>query len=88
MLQLHLEQRYPLCACPCPIEHFPKLTLTQNQVNWPKLNRQPAQIEAVQDTLSKVAHSAVVGPLVGTRHERGKSDARLLGLEEGKKRIE
>jgi hypothetical protein len=29
----------------------------------------------------------VVGGLV-TKHERGKSDARLLGLEEGKKRIE
>lgn len=57
-------------------------------VNWPKLNRLPAQIESYQDTLSKVSNSAVVGPLVGTRHERGKSDARLLGLEEGKKRIE
>jgi hypothetical protein len=45
-------------------------------------------VEAYQDTLSKVSHNAVVGALVGTKHERGKSDARLLGLEEGKKRIE
>ncbi|KAE8835366.1 hypothetical protein PTNB73_07450 [Pyrenophora teres f. teres] len=57
-------------------------------VNWPKLNRQPPQIEAFQETLSKVSQHSVVGPLVGTKHERGKSDARLLGLEEGKKRIE
>lgn len=57
-------------------------------VNWPRLNRQPPQIEAFQETLSKVSHHAVVGSLVGTKHERGKSDARLLGLEEGKKRIE
>ncbi|CBX94696.1 hypothetical protein IAQ61_009378 [Plenodomus lingam] len=57
-------------------------------VNWPRLNRQPAQIEAFQETLSKVSHNSVVGPLMGTKHERGKSDARLLGLEEGKKRLE
>ena len=57
-------------------------------MNWPRLNRQPAQIEAFQETLSKVTHNAVVGPLLGTKHERGKSDARLLGLEEGKKRLE
>jgi hypothetical protein len=36
-----------------------------------------------------VGKNSVVGPLVGgAKHERGKSDARLLGLEEGKKRIE
>jgi hypothetical protein len=58
------------------------------QVNWPKLNRLPYAIESMQDTLSRVSHNPVVGGLVGTKHERGKSDARLLGLEEGKKRIE
>jgi hypothetical protein len=58
------------------------------QVNWPKLNRLPAQIEAYQEKLSKVSQNPVVGSLVGVKHERGKSDARLLGLEEGKKRIE
>ncbi|KAL5114494.1 Phosphoinositide phosphatase sac1 [Pleosporales sp. CAS-2024a] len=57
-------------------------------VNWPKLNRLPWQIEAYQEKLSKVSQHAVVGALVGSKHERGKSDARLLGLEEGKKRIE
>ncbi|EAT92595.2 hypothetical protein SNOG_01100 [Parastagonospora nodorum SN15] len=57
-------------------------------VNWPKLNRLPSQIEAYQEKLSKVSQNPVVGGLVGTKHERGKSDARLLGLEEGKKRIE
>ncbi|KAJ4357420.1 Phosphoinositide phosphatase sac1 [Didymosphaeria variabile] len=57
-------------------------------VNWPKLNRLPHAIESMQDTLSRVSHNPVVGGLVGTKHERGKSDARLLGLEEGKKRIE
>ncbi|PSN63258.1 hypothetical protein BS50DRAFT_612517 [Corynespora cassiicola Philippines] len=57
-------------------------------VNWPKLNRLPWAVESYQETLSKVQHNPVVGSLVGTKHERGKSDARLLGLEEGKKRIE
>jgi hypothetical protein len=58
------------------------------QVNWPKLNRLPHQVEAYQSSLTKVSHNPVVGSLVGTKHERGKSDARLLGLEEGKKRVE
>lgn len=62
--------------------------LTDMQVNWPKLNRLPYAIESMQEALSSVSHNPVVGGLVGTRHERGKSDARLLGLEEGKKRIE
>ncbi|KAF2192131.1 hypothetical protein K469DRAFT_653393 [Zopfia rhizophila CBS 207.26] len=57
-------------------------------VNWPKLNRLPWAIESYQDALSSVQHNPVVGPLVGTKHERGKSDARLGYLEEGKKRIE
>ncbi|KAH7119906.1 phosphoinositide phosphatase-like protein [Dendryphion nanum] len=57
-------------------------------VNWPKLNRLPYAIESVQDALNSVQHNPVVGSLVGTRHERGKSDARLGYLEEGKKRIE
>ena len=60
----------------------------KRQVNWPKLNRLPAQIEAYQEKLNKVSQNAVMGSLVGTKHERRKSDARLLGLEEGKKRIE
>ncbi|CAI6336131.1 unnamed protein product [Periconia digitata] len=57
-------------------------------VNWPKLNRPPHAIESYQHALNKVSHNPVVGSLVGTKHERGKSDARLLGLEEGKKRLE
>ncbi|KAF2271441.1 phosphoinositide phosphatase-like protein [Westerdykella ornata] len=57
-------------------------------VNWPKLNRLPWAIESYQDALSHVQHNPVVGPLVTTRHERGKSDARLGYLEEGKTRIE
>ncbi|KAF2681260.1 hypothetical protein K458DRAFT_309744 [Lentithecium fluviatile CBS 122367] len=57
-------------------------------VNWPKLNRLPQAMESYQEALNSVSHNPVVGSFVGTRHERGKSDARLLGLEEGKKRIE
>ncbi|KAF2785497.1 phosphoinositide phosphatase-like protein [Melanomma pulvis-pyrius CBS 109.77] len=57
-------------------------------VNWPKLNRLPWAVESYQEALSSVQHNPVVGPLVGKKHERGKSDARLLGLEEGKKRRE
>jgi hypothetical protein len=45
-------------------------------------------VESYQEALSSVQHNPVVGSLVGTKHERGKSDARLLGLEEGKKRRE
>ncbi|KAF1951746.1 hypothetical protein CC80DRAFT_423911 [Byssothecium circinans] len=57
-------------------------------VNWPKLNRPPHAIESYQQALNNVSLNPVVGSLVGTKHERGKSDARLLGLEEGKKRLE
>ncbi|ORX98292.1 phosphoinositide phosphatase-like protein [Clohesyomyces aquaticus] len=58
-------------------------------VNWPKLNKLPWAVESVQDAMAHVQSHPVVGPLVGTsRHERGKSDARLGYLEEGKKRIE
>ncbi|KAF2003849.1 hypothetical protein P154DRAFT_543628 [Amniculicola lignicola CBS 123094] len=57
-------------------------------VNWPKLNKLPWAIESVQEALLKVQHNPVVAPFVGTRHERGKSDARLGYLEEGKKRVE
>ncbi|KAF2641654.1 hypothetical protein P280DRAFT_448759 [Massarina eburnea CBS 473.64] len=57
-------------------------------VNWPKLNRPPHAIESYQQALNNAALNPVVGSLVGTKHERGKSDARLLGLEEGKKRME
>ena len=57
-------------------------------MNWPKLNRLPHAIESYQDALSQVQHNPVVGPLVGSRHERGKSYGRLEYLEEGKKRIE
>ncbi|KAF2020364.1 phosphoinositide phosphatase-like protein [Aaosphaeria arxii CBS 175.79] len=57
-------------------------------VNWPRLNRLPWAIESMQDALSHVQHNPVVGSLVGTKHERGKSDARVAYLEEGKKRIE
>ncbi|KAF2501056.1 phosphoinositide phosphatase-like protein [Lophium mytilinum] len=56
-------------------------------VNWPKLNTPPWGIEGYQDALTHVQQNPVIGPLVG-RHERGKSDARLGFLEEGKKRIE
>lgn len=62
--------------------------LIRAQVNWPKLNRLPWAVESYQEALSSVQHNPVVGPLVGKKHERGKSDARLLGLEEGKKRRE
>ncbi|KAF2264398.1 phosphoinositide phosphatase-like protein [Lojkania enalia] len=57
-------------------------------VNWPKLNKLPWALESYQEAMTKFQHNPVVGPLVGTRHERGKSDARLGYLEEGKKRIE
>jgi len=56
-------------------------------VNWPKLNTPAAGIESVQDALSKVRGEPLIGSLV-TRHERGKSDARLGYMEEGKKRTE
>ncbi|OCK79834.1 phosphoinositide phosphatase-like protein [Lepidopterella palustris CBS 459.81] len=56
-------------------------------VNWPKLNTPPWATESFHDALAHLQKSPVTGPLVG-RHERGKSDARLGYMEEGKKRIE
>ncbi|KAF4311695.1 putative phosphoinositide phosphatase protein [Botryosphaeria dothidea] len=56
-------------------------------VNWPKLNTPPWAIEGYQDAMTHASKDPLLGPLVA-RHERGKSDARLLYLEEGKKRIE
>ena len=47
----------------------------------------PWATEGYQDALIQVKSNPITGPLVG-RHERGKSDARLGYLEEGKKRIE
>lgn len=63
------------------------ILLTIEQVNWPKLNTPPFAVEGYQDALSHVRTMPGVGPLV-SRHERGRSDARLGYLEEGKKRIE
>jgi phosphatidylinositol 4-phosphatase len=57
------------------------------QVNWPKLNKLPWAVESYNDALAHVERNPVVGPLVG-KHERGKSEARLGFMEEGKKRIE
>ncbi|KAF2198797.1 phosphoinositide phosphatase-like protein [Delitschia confertaspora ATCC 74209] len=56
-------------------------------VNWPKLNRLPHAVESLNDAMSHVERNPVVGSLVGG-HERGRSEARLGYLEEGKKRIE
>jgi hypothetical protein len=56
-------------------------------VNWPKLNKLPWAVESYHDALAHVERNLVVGSLVG-KHERGKSEARLGYMEEGKKRIE
>ncbi|KAF2402721.1 hypothetical protein EJ06DRAFT_505683 [Trichodelitschia bisporula] len=56
-------------------------------VNWPKLNTPPYAHEGYQEALNNVLQTPVIGPLL-SRHERGKSDARLGFMEEGKKRIE
>lgn len=58
-----------------------------NQVNWPKLNTPPWAAEGYQDAMGRVRKTPVIGELV-RGHERGKSEARLGFLEEGKKRIE
>ncbi|KAF1990312.1 hypothetical protein K402DRAFT_460415 [Aulographum hederae CBS 113979] len=58
-------------------------------VNWPKLNTPPWAIESYGDALSHVRKMPVLGQLVTvSKHERGKSDARVGFMEEGKKRIE
>jgi len=56
-------------------------------VNWPKLNTPLYAIEGYQDALAHVSSMPGVGQLV-SRHERGRSVAKLGHLEEGKKRIE
>ncbi|QDS69033.1 hypothetical protein FKW77_009688 [Venturia effusa] len=56
-------------------------------VNWPKLNPRPWATEAYEDALGRARQEPVIGTFVKT-HERGKSEARLGFMEEGKKRIE
>ncbi|KAI9656234.1 MAG: hypothetical protein M1821_004897 [Bathelium mastoideum] len=56
-------------------------------VNWPKLNTPPWATEGYQDALSSVRHDPVIGSFI-RGHERGRSEARLGYLEEGKKRKE
>ncbi|KAF4549630.1 SacI-like domain-containing protein 1 [Elsinoe fawcettii] len=56
-------------------------------VNWPKLNTPEWAQEAYFTTLEKAAKDPVVGSMV-TQHKRGRSDARVGYMEEGKKRIE
>jgi hypothetical protein len=56
-------------------------------VSWPKLNPRPWATEAYEDALGRARQEPVIGTFVKT-HERGKSDARLGFMEEGKKRIE
>ncbi|KAF2755037.1 phosphatidylinositol-bisphosphatase [Pseudovirgaria hyperparasitica] len=58
-------------------------------VNWPKLNTPPWATDSYQEALAHVKSAPVIGGMVNVnKHERGKSDARLGYLEEGKKRIE
>lgn len=56
-------------------------------MNWPKLNTPVWATENYQDALDRVTRDPVLGHLV-SNHGRGKSDARLGYLEEGKKRRE
>ncbi|KAF2436756.1 hypothetical protein EJ08DRAFT_623053 [Tothia fuscella] len=56
-------------------------------VNWPKLIPRPWGTEAYEEALSQARQEPVIGSFVRT-HERGRSDARLGFMEEGKKRIE
>ncbi|KAF2148698.1 hypothetical protein K461DRAFT_324192 [Myriangium duriaei CBS 260.36] len=56
-------------------------------VNWPKLNTPIWATEAYQTTLDRVSKDPLVGALVA-EHKRGRSDARVGYMEEGKKRIE
>ncbi|KAF2218933.1 SacI homology domain-containing protein [Elsinoe ampelina] len=56
-------------------------------VNWPKLNTPEWAQEAYYTTLEKATKDPLVGSLV-TQHRRGRSDARVGYMEEGKKRIE
>ncbi|KAF2454275.1 phosphoinositide phosphatase-like protein [Lineolata rhizophorae] len=56
-------------------------------VNWPKLNPPPWVQENYLEALSRVRSTPLLGPLV-IKHERGRSEARMSYLEEGKKRIE
>jgi len=51
------------------------------------LNPPPWAVDGIQDALAKVRNEPIIGPFVA-KHGRGKSDARLVYLEEGKKRVE
>ncbi|KAF2664961.1 phosphoinositide phosphatase-like protein [Microthyrium microscopicum] len=56
-------------------------------VNWPKLNTPPWAIEGFQDALTQAKKNPVMASLV-KGHERGRSEARVGYMEEGKTRIE
>ncbi|GAM89468.1 hypothetical protein ANO11243_075060 [Dothideomycetidae sp. 11243] len=56
-------------------------------VNWPKLNTPGWASEAYHSTLDRVSKDPLVGVFVAA-HKRGRSDARVGYMEEGKKRIE
>lgn len=59
----------------------------RTQVNWPKLIPRPWATEGFSETINKVRKDKIVGPFVA-HHDRGASTNRILGLEEGKKRVE
>jgi len=59
----------------------------KQQVNWPKLNTPRWATEGYQENIGSLRKDKVIGRLV-SGHERGLSNARLLHLEEGKKRIQ
>jgi hypothetical protein len=56
-------------------------------VNWPKLNIPPFATEGYQAALSNVTKNPIMASLVKS-HERGRSEARVGYMEEGKKRLE
>ncbi len=56
-------------------------------MNWPKLNTPRWATEGYQENIGSLRKDKVIGRLV-SGHERGLSNARLLHLEEGKKRIQ
>ncbi|KAH0177889.1 hypothetical protein KCU82_g1769, partial [Aureobasidium melanogenum] len=56
-------------------------------VNWPKLNTPAHALESYQENLERVSRDPLLGSMV-SKHGRGKSDARLGYMEEGKKRRE
>lgn len=84
---LHFMLSHGMLYVSCLCKTLNSQLLIMLQVNWPKLNTPPWASEGFQDSMSHARASPLLGTFVKS-HERGRSEARVGYMEEGKKRRE